>query len=345
MAFSQLVHALKKEVTPSIIYGGSGVYVAGQTTDPKTGNPVAAYWKNGIPVLLTNGATGGWAQSIFVSGPDVYVAGGENDKNYFPIEKYWKNGVPFTLTNCVDISSLFVLGSDVYVAGLAYSKGSFASATYWKNGIPVYLSDGTKYEYASSIVVSGSDVYVAGRENNFYSIGNTTNNITIAKYWKNDFPFNLTDGTHYADAVSIAVSGSDVYVAGYEYNGDIPPPPASSVFTVAKYWKNGVAVDLSDGTSSAYSNSIAVSGSDVYVGGYESFKNFYLTEAKYWKNSQEVILTDGTSNAEAFSICVSGTDVYVAGDENNVAKYWKNGVAVVLDGTNLAHANSIFVVP
>jgi hypothetical protein len=51
----------------------------------------------------------------------------------------------------------------------------------------------------------------------------------------------LTSGIQLAAANSIAVSGSDVYVAGYEWNG--------SIF-VGKYWKNGAPFVIS-GTTSA----------------------------------------------------------------------------------------------
>jgi len=59
----------------------------------------------------------------------------------------------------------------------------------------------------------------------------------------------LTDGTQDAEGVSIFVSGSDVYVAGYELNG---------TKRVAKYWKNGIAVTLTDGTQNAYAHSVFI---------------------------------------------------------------------------------------
>lgn len=54
----------------------------------------------------------------------------------------------------------------------------------------------------------------------------------------------LTDGTQNAFGAGIAVSGSDVYVAGYVYN-------SKTGKYVAEYWKNGTATALTDGTQTA----------------------------------------------------------------------------------------------
>ncbi|WP_439555861.1 histidine kinase dimerization/phospho-acceptor domain-containing protein [Dyadobacter sp.] len=56
------------------------------------------------------------------------------------------------------------------------------------------------------------------------------------------------------------------------------------------------------------------------------------------KNGVEVPLVDGLNYSEAFDVTISGNDVYIAGREFSgnisIAKYWKNGVSVILPGGN-----------
>ena len=156
---------------------------------------------------------------------------------------------------------------------------------------------------------SGSDVDI-------YVVGNDGSG---AKLWKNGMAVTLSSGN---DAADIAISGNDVYIAGYESRGN-------SVYT-AKYWKNGVAVNLSDGTRNAFAYGIAVQGNDVYVAGRELTSGKASYTAKYWKNGIAVPLSDGSENASLAGIALMGSDVYAIGMHNRdggspVACYWKNG--------------------
>src|SRR5436305_6167804 len=65
--------------------------------------------------------------------------------------------------------------------------------------------------YKQSPASASPDIYLAG------STGDGIH--PKATYWKNGQEVILTDGTQYAEAISIVVSGADVYVAGYVFNG------------------------------------------------------------------------------------------------------------------------------
>lgn len=279
----------------SIYVVGNDVYVAGENNN---GGLRAVYWKNGVPVVLTNGTNAALANSIYVVGNDVYVGGYElyNNNATSPVAKYWKNGVAVSLTNAPNyngiIYSVFVVGTDVYAAGWKDRvSGGYQVATYWKNGIAVPLSDSTTTIASSqSIFVKGNDVYVCGKEQ---SQAGVFGGIPVAKYWKNGIPVSLTDGSQHAGAYSIFVSGSDVYASGYEYSG-------LTGYSIAKYWKNGIPISLTDGSKYGNAYSIFVAGSDVYVAGGEG--NYF--NAMCWKNGASLPLEINAQYSRSVSIFV-----------------------------------------
>lgn len=230
----------------------TGIYVSGQDIYvcgiiDVNGITAAAYWKNGIETDLTNGTKAAGAWSIWVSGSDVYVAGGDNNG----IE-YWKNGnmvtVPVTGTFTQGSTySVFVSGTDVYIAGTYIDGSSNQISAYWKNGVQVNLTGNASS--VNQIIVSGNDVYVAGQTYN-----NTTQNHAAA-YWKNGIRVDLSDGT--ADIVTsgIYVNGIDVYISGYQYGTTNANP---------FYWLNGSKIELTPGPGSSYG--IAGSGNNIYIG-------------------------------------------------------------------------------
>jgi hypothetical protein len=213
-------------------------------------------------------------------------------------------------------------GIDIYLAG-----GTENNAGYWKNGVYTALTTANIGSFATAITMSDNDLYATGYDGNFM--------VT----WKNGVMTKITDGHNLnLAAADIVVNGSDVYVGGWELVDSK---------SVAKYWKNGVDVSISDGTNDSAITAMFVSGNDVYACGYEM--NNGVESARLWKNGVGVSVTDDTNESYAMSIFVKGTDIYVGGYERStngviVAKYWKNGVATVLsDGTNLHAAVDIFV--
>jgi hypothetical protein len=138
----------------------------------------------------------------------------------------------------------------------------------------------------------------------------------------------MPSGMTSSQANAIAVSGSDVYVAGTASN---------STSQTAVYWLNhGAATTLPSGMAYSEANAIAVSGSNVYVAGYEVNSGDNLT-AVLWVNGTATTLSppSGMAYSDAAAITVSGSNVYVAGvawntDSDESAALWVNGAATLL---------------
>lgn len=204
----------------------------------------------------------------------------------------------------------------------------------------------------SLVVTSGAagttDVYIAGYVNS---------SVPIAGYWKNGVPVALSDGSKTAVAYGVTVSGGDVYVVGYESDGDSYVMSSGVIdrYRVAKLWKNGTVTRLSDGTYNAEAHAAAVNGTDVYVAGREATTHSGTggysgySVAKVWKNGVGTALTSAAGFAQASAIAFSGADVYLAGYQQvgntyQTAVYWKNNTAVFLtDGSTVAEATGIAV--
>ncbi len=153
-------------------------------------------------------------------------------------------------------------------------------------------------------------------------------------------------------AEGIAVSGSDVYVAGNVFN---------SAGVTAVYWENGgnaTTLPTPSGRTYATATAITVSGSDVYVAGYASNSTESNDTAVYWVNNGTTTtattlpVPSGTPSSAAIAIAVSGSDVYVAGGGLNsvgneaVVFYWVNGTVTTLpvpSGTTSSEATGIAV--
>lgn len=307
---------------------------------------------------------------------NVYVLGSSGDTL-----EYWNNGSPMTLatttTTANYLSGMALVNSVVYVTGGGNANLSTLFGEVWTRvqNEPIQSSslldtaDNSSNIHTNGIFVSSTgDVYVGGtvwygpQSNVPYTTPTANYPLSgyIATYWKNGKAVNLpsmgylaggtsTTSSH-ADYVSgIFVSGSDVYVSGgsNEYETD-----SANTFQFARYWKNGVSTNLSNGlidssaggtiTSRPNTTGIFVSGSDVYVSG-----TLAGSQALYWKNGVPVFLTPfGSGGAGAEAIFVNGSDVYAAGYVDSAgasyAVYWKNGVVTPLS-TYPSSANSIIV--
>jgi hypothetical protein len=244
---------------------------------------------------------------------NVYVSGEEFGSNK-TVLKYWKNAASVTLESYIGFgkaNSIEIIGNDVFLAGdiLRSTSGLRRQAIYWRNNVGFPLTDGAQTAKSIDIKVNGNDIYAAGYE--------TSNGGFRAKLWKNGEAKALSSES--SIAYSIAISGNDIYVAGFEG-------------VSAKYWKNGVGVNLTTSLVDSRAFSVKVVGADVYLAGYDG------KVAKYWKNGSGISLTDGSNSANATDIFIVDKDVYVSGWEyingTYIAKYWKNGKGISLNSSN-----------
>ena len=167
---------------------------------------------------------------------------------------------------------------------------------YWKNGVahlmPVANTSGN--DHIGPLFVSGNDVYISGSTPNSGSPLNS-----FATIWKNGVATQLTDGTDPAGLIGVAVSGNDVYAAGWNI-------PQGSTYGNIKTWKNGVATDITDGTQNASASAMCVSATDIYLCGQEWKSSVTPNwQAVVWKNGTPTYLTDGTYQSFAYSVFVN----------------------------------------
>ena len=235
---------------------------------------------------------------------------------------------------------------------------------------------------STTISCNKTDEQPAAKEQVYAAGYDWINNKQGAKLWSNTEGSALTDGTATSSSVSIAVSGNDVYVLGFE---TAAPYPRRNT----KLWKNNVLQDFPNNNISMSPGGLLIDNNDVYISGFSTDSNMknsgkiwkngvpltltdegrvnairmergdiyatgfiYNSNGRYvatlWKNAVEEAPLENALDAIALSIFVYNNDVYITGRKsvNNtwVAMLWKNGAAQQLsDGTSYAEANKVFV--
>jgi hypothetical protein len=273
----------------NIAVSGTDVYVAG-----RKGNGFG-YWKNGNYVSLND--TFNLSFSLAVSAGDIYMMSTLPNGNYY-MGGYYKNGEFFRISSPdsinTNLTAIAVNGQDLLLGEIETDGSKPSVAKYLLNGTAHDLTDGTKFAYVYGVAFARNDIYVVGGE--FDASGK----YCTAKYWKNGIPYNVSDTTGYNMGTHIAISGINVYVSGYGYEG----PFISAAPRTAKYWRNGVQTRITDGAYDSEASWVEVSGTDVYVV-FQEFTQGIFPVAKYLKNGTLVQLTDPATPAVAYSSLVA----------------------------------------
>ena len=210
-------------------------------------NSKATYWKNGTETILTGtNSSSGNANSIFIKGNSIYIAGSETE-NSFETAVYWKDGNKIVLPVGTDAfysnaSSIYVDDNEgVLIAG-AIRKAtsvSYTAGVYWKKNLLIEPGNSTKDTKIREITVVDDVLYMAGME----IIEAYPESKRNALYWRDNIKFVL-ENSEKAEAYTIAIMDNDVYTAGYETDSNGKPQ--------ARYWENNIKVYLSDNISYAY---------------------------------------------------------------------------------------------
>ena len=195
----------------------------------------------------------------------------------------------------------------------------------WDNLGGGVTSSGGGFVVVYALAVSGNDVYVGG----FFSQAGTGSGAVfannVARYNPNSGTWdNLGGGVSFGgfggQVNALAVSGNDVYVGGFfDQAGSVSANNVARFNVGTNSWRA-----LGTGTQSGVGgvvNALAVSGNDVYVGGFFNLaftdgsvvfaNNVALFSAGSWR-----ALGTGTQNGvdrEVRALAVSGNDVYVGG--------------------------------
>jgi hypothetical protein len=278
-------------------------------------------WKNGISTQYT-GTEKQEPEALHISNNDIYVAGSTLISGVFPNATYWKNGIEVKLSDKISVAhDILTVGTDVYVAGYETSESGVFTATIWKNGTAMLLGSGEYYTVANGIAVVNNDIYVSGNAITYDA--DTKTHLFLAVYWKNGIEYQVTGSTN-AYAYTVKNQNQDLYFAGHEWENGV---------SKAKYWKNGVGVNLSHTPENAFAHSFALAANLNCVGGYVHDAKLNYNVATYWLNGEEKRPSQKKLYGERCPIAASGTDVYLLANELEpdgtvTAKYWKNGNVV-----------------
>ncbi len=215
------------------------------------------------------------------------------------------------------VDALAVSGSNVYAGGWFTSAGGIAATNIakWDGSAWSNLGSGIN-GWVRAVAVSGSDLYAGG---SFTNAGGTAAS-SIAKWdgstWS-ALGLGVGDPSYAGTVYALAVSGSDLYAGGYFTNAG-----GIAASNIAKWdgsaWSNlasGVAGPSHGGTVYA----LAVSGSDLYAGGYfTSAGGVPATNIAKWDGSSWSLGSgmEGYPGYRPPAVCalsVSDSGVYAAG--------------------------------
>jgi hypothetical protein len=323
-------HVYALAVSGSDLYAGGGFSTAGGSA----ANNIAKW--NGSSWSDLGSGTSGTVFALAVSGSDLYAAEG-NSVGKWDGSSWTALGSGVGGGDFQRVYALAVSGGDLYAGGdFTTADGVAASAIAKWNGsnwsaLGAGLLDAPRgtfpYVYVFALAASGSNVYVGGW---FTTAGGGTANF-IAR-WNGSSWSALGSGMGMNNEVrALTVLGSDVHAGGNFTTA------GGSVANYTAKWNGTSWSALGSGIGgypyATYVYALAVSGSNVYAGGYfTTAGGSAATNIAKWNGSSWTPLGSGM-NSGVYALAVSGSDAYAGGNFTTAGGSGANYIAK-WDGTS-----------
>ena len=303
------------------------------------GNPAGSTSVNALAVSGSNLFAGGYFTSVCLD-PTCGSSALVNGIAVYNPELGWSN-----LANGLSLAvfALAVSGNDLYVGGsLSGVCGSIINCSNGQRDVnSVVRWDGSTWSTLGNglsnivyaLAVSGNDLYAAGVFTE--ACGNETcdNGNSPARHiarWNGSGWSGLGNGFD-DDVYALAVDGGDVYAGGNftQICGDEACSMGNTPANHVAKWNGSSWSALGNGVNKltrAAVNALAVSGTDLYVGGGFTevcgnadctSDNVTVNHIAKWNGSAWSGLRDGV-DSDVYALAVNGSDLYVGGDLNVV---------------------------
>ena len=299
--------------------------------------------------------------ALAVSGTDIYVggsfkgtgAGGSAVPGLNCIAKWngsaW-SGLGSGLND--EVNTIVVSGTNLYVGGKFTGVGTGGTAVTGLNCIAKWngsgwsaLGSGLIYVQIPSfgnvmaLAVSGTDIYVGGSFTGVGAGGTAVPGLNHIAKWNGVAWSALGSGLNqFVNA--LAVSGTDIYAGGQFTGVGSGGTPVSGLNYVTKW--NGTSWSALGSGLNYGVGALAVSGTDLYVGGWFSGVGAGgtavsgLYHVAKWNGTAWSALGGSISLNGVRALAVSGTEVYVGGDISGLAilgiAKWNGSTWSGLDG-------------
>jgi hypothetical protein len=293
-------------------------YVGGTFTNSgPTAVSGLARW-NGANWSAVGGSVTGAVWSLASSGGSLYAGGPFTGVGGTPANNIarWNGTTWSTLGSGMDgtVAAVAVFNDEVYAGGTFATAGGVPAARIARWNGAAWLPLGAGMNDAVQVLkVGGTNLYAGG----FFTAadGVVVNHISCwnGTTWKQLGPQGKLDGVSFPIR-SVAASSSGVYVGGTFTGAGASGAKRIARWDGTKWWALGSGITGTNEGSGTTVDAIAVSGSNVYVGGlFTNAGGIAVNNIAKWNGASWSALGSGVPGRVS-AIAVRGNDVFAGGD-------------------------------